>query len=300
MRTALTIGNFDGLHLGHKQLIHRVLEFSREHGLTPALLTFDPHPTRVVAPDRAPKLLTNLDQRKDLIHAAGIEHIEVLQFTPELAKLTPREFIEQIVVGKLRARAVVVGDNFRFGNKAAGDVRLLEELGREFGFDTDVLHAISWRGTVISSSAIRALIQSGDVSRACRMLGRPYCLEGEVVHGHGIGKKQTVPTLNLATNAEVLPAAGVYVTRTSESGASRRWNSVTNVGYRPTFGDDNRLSIETFLLDSLDGVTPNEIRVEFLKRLRAERKFETPEALKAQILRDVNRARRFFKSIQVL
>ncbi len=300
MRTALTIGNFDGLHLGHKQLIHRVLEFSREHGLTPALLTFDPHPTRVVAPDRAPKLLTNLDQRKDLIHAAGIEHIEVLQFTPELAKLTPREFIEQIVVGKLRARAVVVGDNFRFGNKAAGDVRLLEELGREFGFDTDVLHAISWRGTVISSSAIRARVQSGEVSRACRMLGRPYCLEGEVVRGHGVGKKQTVPTLNLATQAEVLPAPGVYVTRTSEIGSSRRWHSVTNVGYRPTFGDDNRLTIETFLLDALEVATPEKIRVEFLKRLRAERKFENPEALKAQILRDVNHARRFFKSVQVL
>ena len=134
MKTALTIGNFDGLHRGHKRLIHRVLEFSREHALTPALLTFDPHPTKVVAPDRAPKLLTNLDRRKDLIHAEGIEHIEVLPFTPELAKLTPREFVEQIVIGKLQARAVVVGDNFRFGNKAAGDVHLLEELGPRIRF----------------------------------------------------------------------------------------------------------------------------------------------------------------------
>ena len=300
MKTALTIGNFDGLHLGHQRLIDRVLEFSREHDLTPALLTFDPHPTKVVAPDRAPKLLTNLDRRKDLIHAAGIEHIEVLPFTPELAKLTPREFIEQILVGKLRARAVVVGDNFRFGNKAAGDVYLLKEMGREFGFDTDVLHAISWRGTVISSSAIRARVQAGDVSRACRMLGRPYCLEGEVVRGHGVGKKQTVPTLNLATQAEVLPAAGVYVTRTSEIGSSRRWRSVTNIGYRPTFGDDNRLSVETFLLDPLESATPHEIRVEFLKRLRGERKFESADALKAQILRDANRARRVLRSLEVL
>lgn len=300
MKTALTIGNFDGLHLGHKRLIHRVLEFSREHALTPALLTFDPHPTKVVAPDRAPKLLTNLDRRKDLIHAEGIEHIEVLPFTPELAKLTPREFVEQIVIGKLQARAVVVGDNFRFGNKAAGDVHLLEELGREFGFETDVVHAISWRGTTISSSEIRARVQAGGVSRACRMLGRPYCLEGEVVHGHGIGKKQTVPTLNLSTQAEVLPAAGVYVTKTCEIGSTRCWHSVTNIGYRPTFGGDDRLSIETFLLDPLEGATPREIRVEFLKRLREERKFESPEALKAQILRDAGRAQRFFRNLEVL
>ncbi len=300
MKTALTIGNFDGLHRGHKRLIHRVLEFSREHALTPALLTFDPHPTKVVAPDRAPKLLTNLDRRKDLIHAEGIEHIEVLPFTPELAKLTPREFVEQIVIGKLQARAVVVGDNFRFGNKAAGDVHLLEELGREFGFETDVVHAISWRGTTISSSEIRARIQAGDVSRACRMLGRPYCLEGEVVHGHGIGKKQTVPTLNLSTQAEVLPAAGVYVTKTCEIGSTQCWHSVTNIGYRPTFGGDDRLSIETFLLDPLEGATPREIRVEFLKSLREERKFESPEALKAQILRDAGRAQRFFRNLEVL
>src|SRR5208283_1815457 len=130
--------------------------------------------------------------------------------------------------------------------------------------------------------------------------GRPYCLEGEVVRGHGVGKKQTVPTLNLTTQAEVLPAGGVYVTRTSEIGSSRRWHSVTNIGYRPTFGDDNRLSIETFLLDPLEGATPHEIRVEFLKRLREERKFESPEALKAQILRDANRAQRLLRSLEVL
>ena len=163
-----------------------------------------------------------------------------------------------------------------------------------------MVHAISWRGTTISSSEIRARIQAGDVSRACRMLGRPYCLEGEVVHGHGIGKKQTVPTLNLSTQAEVLPAAGVYVTKTCEIGSTQCWHSVTNIGYRPTFGGDDRLSIETFLLDPLEGATPREIRVEFLKRLREERKFESPEALKAQILRDAGRAQRFFRNLEVL
>jgi len=308
MKTALTIGNFDGVHLGHKRLIHRVLDFASEHGLTPALLTFDPHPTRVVAPDRAPCLLTNLEQRKQLLHAEGIEYIEVLPFTSETAKLTPREFIEQVVVGKLHARAVVVGHNFRFGNKAAGNVEMLREFGREFGFDTAVVEPLAWRGVVISSSEIRARIQAGDVSRACRMLGRPYVLEGDVVQGQGVGSKKTVPTLNLSTKAECLPAVGVYITRTHDRGArtpacsvhthvnaDRTWQSVTNVGYRPTFGSDDHLTIETFLLEPLDGATPSTIAIEFLKRLREERKFENPEALKAQILRDVDRALKFYR-----
>lgn len=301
MKTALTIGNFDGVHLGHKRLIHRVLDFK----LTPVLLTFDPHPTRVVAPDRAPCLLTTLEQRKKLIHAEGIEHIDVLPFTSETAKLTPREFIEQVVVGKLDARAVVVGHNFRFGNKAAGNVEMLREFGREFGFETAVVEPLEWRGVTISSSEIRTRIQAGDVSRACRMLGRPYALDGDVVQGQGVGSKKTVPTLNLSTRAECLPAVGVYITRTSGArtpagsvhthvNAAQTWQSVTNIGFRPTFGAGNRLSIETFLLEPFDGNTPATISVEFLKRLREERKFENPEALKAQILRDVGRALKFF------
>ncbi len=294
MNTALTIGNFDGVHIGHKRLIHRVLEFARD-GLTPALLTFDPHPARVVAPDRAPRLLTTLEQRIKLLRAEGIEHIEVLPFTAETAKLTPEEFIKEVVAGKLSARAVVVGHNFRFGNKAAGDVRMLRELGRAYGFETDEVDAVTWRGTGISSSAIRTCVQSGGVSRACRMLDRPYKIEGDIVHGHGVGAKKTVPTLNLSTTAEVLPAVGVYITRTCDLSGDRRWRSVTNVGYRPTFGSQDRLSIETFLLDPLEGPSPRGIGVEFLKRIREERKFENAGALKEQILRDVRRAQVYFR-----
>jgi len=295
MNTALTIGNFDGVHLGHKRLIHRVLDFARDHDLTPALLTFDPHPCRIVAPERAPALLTSIDQRRALLHAEGIEHIEVLPFTVETARFTAEQFVEQIVVGRLAARAVVVGHNFRFGHRAAGDVNLLREMGRKYGFETDVIDPVSWRGVTISSSEIRTRVQAGDVSRACRMLGRAYMLEGKVVHGHGIGSKKTVPTLNLGTTAEVLPAAGVYITQTRDLGGQTQWRSVTNVGYRPTFGSDERLSVETFLLDPLEGPSPGAIGVEFLKRLRDERKFESPEALKVQILRDVDRAQRYFR-----
>lgn len=295
MNTALTIGNFDGVHLGHKRLIHRVLDFAREHNLTPALLTFDPHPSRIVAPNRAPQLLTTLEQRRKLIHAEGIEHLEVLPFTAETAKLTAEQFVEQVVVGKLAARAVVVGHNFRFGHRAAGDVGMLRELGRKYGFQTDVVDPVTWRRIIISSSEIRARIQAGDVSRACRMLGRAYALEGKVVHGHGIGSKKTVPTLNLGTTAEVLPAVGVYITQTRDLSGGAEWRSVTNVGYRPTFGSDDRLGVETFLLDPLEGPSPGAIGVEFLKRIRDERKFESPEALKAQIFRDVARAQGYFR-----
>jgi riboflavin kinase/FMN adenylyltransferase len=295
MKTALTIGNFDGVHLGHKRLIHRVVHFAREHDLTPALLTFDPHPTRVLAPDRAPRLLTTLEQRMKLIHEDGIEHIEVLPFTAATAKLTAEEFVKEIIAGKLSARAVVVGHNFRFGHKAAGNVAMLHELGHTYGFETDEVDAVTWRGTTISSSAIRTAVQVGEVSRACRMLGRAYALEGDVVHGHGVGSKKTVPTLNLNTAAEFLPAIGVYITQTCDLSGPRRWNSVTNVGYRPTFGSEDRISIETFLLDDLQGPSPRGIRVEFLKRLREERKFESAASLKEQILHDVGRAQTYFR-----
>jgi riboflavin kinase/FMN adenylyltransferase len=297
MKTALTIGNFDGVHVGHKRLIQRVLHSARERDLTPALLTFDPHPARVLAPDRAPRLLTTLEQRMKLIHAEGIEHIEVLPFTTETAKLTAKEFIEEIVVGKLSARAVVVGHNFRFGNKAAGDVPMLRELGHTYGFEPDEVDAVTWRGTTISSSVIRASVKAGEVSRACRMLGRAYALDGEVVHGHGVGSKKTVPTLNLNTASEVLPAVGVYITQTCDLAGQRRWHSVTNVGYRPTFGSEDRLSIETFLLDALEGSSPRTIQVAFLKRLREERKFANAETLKEQILRDVGRAKGYFRRL---
>ena len=286
---AITIGNFDGVHIGHQQIMRRVAAIAHEHGWKAAALTFDPHPTKLVAPARAPRLLTTPEQRARLLLDQGIDEVLILPFTPEVARLTPEEFVREILSGKLGARAVLVGDNFRFGNRAAGDALALQELGGEYGFSTEIIHAISWRGRIISSSEIRQSIEAGQVSLACRMLGRPYALEGRVVPGAGIGSKQTVPTLNLETKAEVLPKTGVYITRTRERNSSREWPSITNVGYRPTF-NGHGLTIETFLLSALDGETPEEISVEFLRWVREERKFPSPEALKAQILQDVARA----------
>jgi riboflavin kinase/FMN adenylyltransferase len=293
--SALTIGNFDGVHRGHRRILRSVREIGEERNWKASVLTFDPHPATVVAPARTPRLMTVPEQRCALMREEGIEQVLILPFTADVARLTAEEFVEQVLVRKLGARAVVVGENFRFGHKQAGDTRLLRTLGDRLGFLTEVVAAVSCRGMRVSSSGLRQLVEAGEVSRAERLLGRPYALEGAVVSGRGVGAKQTVPTLNLATRSEVLPKPGVYVTRTADLEEGRSWQSVTNVGYRPTFGDDDHLSIETFLLGSLEGQTPGSIRVEFLWRLREERKFESPEALKTQILKDVARTRAYFR-----
>jgi riboflavin kinase/FMN adenylyltransferase len=293
--SALSIGNFDGVHYGHRQILRRVKEVAEAHGWRASVLTFDPHPTRVVAPERTPPLLTTPERRAALMEEEGIEQVVILPFTNELAQLSPAEFARQLLVDALGARAVLVGDNFRFGKAQAGNVAVLAELGRELGFATAIIAAVECRGLAVSSSAIRELIRAGKLGLAGRLLSHAYGLEGEVVSGRGVGSKQTVPTLNLATRAEVIPARGVYVTRTRELEGEREWHSITNVGYRPTFGASEELTIETFLLDHFDGETPGRIRVEFLKRVRPEREFASPEELRAQILRDVRVAQSYFR-----
>lgn len=295
--SAVAIGVFDGVHAGHQALLRITVEVARELGVKASVLTFDPHPACVVAPDRAPRLLYSVEERCELISKCGIEEIMVLPFTSAVAQLTPAEFAEKLLRDALSTRAVIVGDNFRFGHKQAGSVETLGELGSRLGFQTRIVHAIGVRRGVVSASEIRRQVEDGEVAAAARLLGRPYSLSGAVVSGHGVGSKQTVPTLNLDTRAQVLPKRGVYITRTQDLDAARRWNSITNVGVRPTFGGDEALSIETFLLEPLEGATPAHIRVEFLRRVRDERKFESPEALKAQIFRDVGRARAFFRRV---
>lgn len=287
---ALTIGNFDGVHAGHCELIRRVVEIARKNGWRAAAMTFDPHPVRVIAPARAPRLMTTPEQRIRAMQVAGIDEVFVLPFTEETASWEPEYFVRHVLLEQLRAKAVVVGDDFRFGHKHAGDAALLRKMGEELGFLTEFVPPIPKRGGRVSSSRIRELVQAGRVGLACRLLTRPFALEGQVVSGHGIGRKQTVPTLNLKTDCEVLPANGVYITRTHA--AHHEWESITNIGMRPTFGRDG-LTIETYLLSELDE-TPEEIRVEFLARIRAERKFDSPEELRARIMKDVASAKRYF------
>jgi riboflavin kinase / FMN adenylyltransferase len=293
---AITIGNFDGVHCGHREILRRVMAAAREEGWKSAVLTFDPHPAKLLSPASAPRLLTTIEERTRIISEQGIDEILILPFTAQVAALEPENFVREILADKLKARAVLVGENFHFGKRAEGDAAMLEELGGRYSFETEIIQAVVWRGRVISSSEIRRSIEAGEVSSACRMLGRPYALRGSVVAGEGRGSKQTVPTLNLDTKAEELPKNGVYVTRTREIGSTREWPSITNVGLRPTFDGRNR-TIETYLLATLEGPAPQEIEVEFLRRLRDERKFENAELLKAQILRDVNRTQTYFRRL---
>jgi riboflavin kinase / FMN adenylyltransferase len=296
---ALTIGNFDGVHMAHRRLLRAAVERGRA-GLRPAVLMFDPHPSCVVAPERAPRLLTSIEERCELIRGEGIENVLIQPFTVELSRLTPEEFATQFLRDGLGAKCVIVGENFRFGCKQAGDTQTLKELGVKLGFEVRLLETVRWRGRRVSSGEVRKVVASGEVGIAGRLLERPYAISGEIVTGHGIGSKQTVPTLNLRTEAQVIPARGVYITRTSETDGARKWNSITNIGYRPTFGNDEALTIETFLLDPLEGATPERIRLEFLRRVRDERKFDSPEALKAQILRDVGRAKAYLRRVKSL
>jgi riboflavin kinase / FMN adenylyltransferase len=302
--SAVTLGNFDGVHAGHRQIMGQLLGQAVSMKLTPVVLTFDPHPAKVLAPERAPKLLMTIGQRLRAFESEGIGGVLLLPFSLEYARLSPEEFVRLILVDTLKARLILVGEDFRFGHKQAGDIETLRTLGRQYGFEVNPIAAIEYRPTGhrrerISSTGIRSLVKDGLISRACRMLGAPFALEGAVVKGLGIGSKQTVPTLNMAPENETLPKNGVYVTRTRDLGSSRQWPSITNVGYRPTF-DGTGLTVETFLLGPFDGQTPLRINVEFLKFVRDERRFETPEELKKQIFRDAAYAGRLHRRIASL
>lgn len=289
--SVVTIGNFDGVHTGHREILRRVATLASERDLVPVVLTFDPHPAQVLAPHRAPKLISTIPQRLRRMEAQGIQAALLLPFSMDIARLSPEEFARDVLAGTLHARIVIVGEDFRFGHKQAGDIATLRTLGEKLGFEVESAGAILRRGERISSTAIRKLVEAGKVSRACRMLGEPFALEGPVVKGHGIGKKQTVPTLNLQPENELLPRNGVYVTRTNGM------RSVTNVGYRPTF-DGHELTIETFLLDPLPDPPPDRIEVAFLWYIREEKKFDTPELLRAQIMKDVAVANRLHSRLR--
>ncbi len=295
--SALTIGNFDGVHRGHTRILREVVEIARARSWKAVALTFDPHPTKIVAPERAPRLLTTLATRLALLEDCGLDAVLVLPFTAQVARLAPEEFVRGILVESLHARAIVVGGNFRFGRGQAGNVETLQTCGARYGFEVRIVEPVVVRGKIVSSSLLRRLIAEGSVSRATKILGRPFALEGRVIRGHGVGAKQTVPTLNLAPDTELLPARGVYSTCTRDLDSARSWPSVTNIGYRPTFGGTD-LSIETFLLRPLAGSDPVRLSLEFWRRLRDEKKFPTPADLRQQIFRDVAATEKLFHRLQ--
>jgi riboflavin kinase/FMN adenylyltransferase len=290
-RTVMTIGNFDGVHCGHRKILERVVERARRDHCISAALTFSPHPLRVLRPEAAPPLIETLAQRLTRMKALGLDAVFVMTFEPALAAMPPEKFVESILVNALRTKVVLVGENFRFGHRQAGDVHTLKELGREFDFEVGCTPPVIVRGAIVSSSAIRAAVSAGNMSRAARLLGRPFSLAGEVRTGTGTGRRFVFPTLNLATEQELLPARGVYATEAIV--CERCYRAATNIGVRPTFGG-TQLSIESHLFDFSEEITAGPLELRFWHRLRSEQKFSGPEALRGQIQRDLAATRSFF------
>jgi riboflavin kinase/FMN adenylyltransferase len=291
--SVLAIGNFDGIHLGHQEILQEATNRAVKSGAVATALTFEPPPLKVLRPEAAPKRLSTNEQRLEWFRAVGVEAAVVMPFTLELSKLSPQDFVEKILVNELRVRALLVGENFRFGHKQAGDAQLLRELGKIHGFQVVSIPPVMAHGEVVSSTVIRREITEGEVTQAGRLLGRPFALTGSIVSGTGTGSKFTFPTLNLRPDQELLPAGGVYITRTLLQGESKSRRSVTNIGVRPTF-NGSALTVETHLLDFSGPISAKRMELRFWKRLRSEKKFSGPDQLRAQIAKDIASANRFF------
>lgn len=290
----VSVGNFDGVHRAHQHVIGEIVRRARELRATSAVVTFSPHPLRILRPDLAPKLITPLEIKLRLLAETGLDGALVLPFTRDLSLQTPRQFVENILVRGLHAREVHEGYNFRFGHRAQGHVQDLVEFGHELGFDVKSYPEMSIRGESVSSSRIRQLLLEGQVSRARHLLGRPFSIVSTAGRGRGYGSKYTVPTINLSRYDELVPLDGVYITRTRVG--DECFDSVTNCGNRPTFGNES-FAIESHLLNfhPLEVTAQTEVEITFLKRLRGEIRFPSVQALKEQIGADVRRATRYFR-----
>jgi riboflavin kinase/FMN adenylyltransferase len=292
--TVLTLGVFDGLHLGHQAIVRTVVERALLIGATPTLVTFDPHPRQVLKPGTAPPLLQTFNQKMEGLRLLGIEQVVVLEFNQELAAMFAEDFVQRYIVEALRAREVYLGKGFAFGHERRGNIEMLKWIGHQFGFYAAEVPEVQLRGRRISSTMIRMLLKAGRVNLARRMLGRPYGIEGVVTQGRGIGRKFLFPTANLELQNRVLPADGVYVTLALVDGVWRR--SVTNIGKRPTLGAEAESKVEAHLIEFDDDLYGRTIRVRVLHRLRGEKKFSGIDELRAQIARDRDRAVRYFNS----
>jgi riboflavin kinase/FMN adenylyltransferase len=293
----LALGNFDGLHRGHAKIIDRVRRRAGERGGTPAAMTFDPHPPRVVRPDKAPPLLMTTEQRLEALGRAGMQGVAVVRFTQEMSGWDPEMFVRTVLVDWLHVVEVWVGANFLFGHDRAGNFSVLRTLGARYGFRAEKIDAVRYKDFVVSSTRIRRLIAEGRVDEAGALLGHHYFIDGAVVHGAARGREIGFPTANLETRNELLPPAGVYATTASVKGIA--YPSVTNIGTRPTFGEGDRLHVETHLLDASRDLYDASIRLSFVQRLRDERAFPDVDALRAQIDADCRAAKRLFGRISL-
>ena len=294
----LALGNFDGVHRGHRKILDRLCRVASERGATPVVMTFDPHPPRIVRPDKAPPLLMTKAQKLEVIASAGIQGAAIVRFTPELSQWDPETFVQRVLVDWLRVSEVWVGSNFLFGRDRAGNFSLLRTLGVAYGFKAEKIDPIRYRDFVVSSTRVRRLVGEGRVDEAGALLGHQYFIDGTVTRGDGRGKTIGFPTANLATDNELLPPHGVYATTTiTADGVVRR--SVTNIGVRPTVDSSGKTSIETHLLNFDRDLYGANLRVGFVQRIRDERAFENVDALKAQIGADCDKARFLFDRLSL-
>jgi len=295
--TVVSVGNFDGVHVAHQAVVQHMAERAHAIGGKAVVVTFEPHPLRILRPDVAPKLLTPLEVKLQLLEKTGVDAALVLPFSRDLSLMSAHDFARQVLVDALHAREVHEGYNFHFGHKAQGNVETLAAFGREMGFDVHTYSELMLRGHHVSSTELRALVAAGRVERARALLGRPFSILSSPGRGRGYGTRYTVPTVNLARYDELVPANGVYITWVRINGEC--FDAVTNVGVRPTFGPDS-FAIESHLLNfhEIELLAQTEVELIFLKRLREEIKFDSVEALREQIGRDVARAQRFFRMVK--
>ena len=292
----IALGNFDGLHRGHLKIIERVKRGAAEHGGTPMAMTFDPHPPRVVRPDKAPPLLMTKDQRLEALHKAGVHCVAVVRFTKELSQWDADTFVRKVLVDWLRVSEVWVGANFLFGHERTGTFSVLRGLGQSYGFRADKIDPVRYKDFVVSSTRIRRLVGEARMDEAAALLGRPYYVDGVIVEGKRRGRELGFPTANLETQNELVPPNGVYATIMTIDGVVH--GGVTNIGMRPTFGETTP-TIETHVLDYSGNLYGQTVRLAFVQRLRDERRFEDVDALRAQIDADKRRAERLFTRLAV-
>ena len=292
----VTIGNFDGVHRGHRRILETVVSRARAAGRPSVAITFEPHPLAVLRPDHAPPRLQTLRQKEEAIEAIGVEWLLVVPFTRDFSLTEPEDFARGFLAERLRVREVVLGAHFAFGRGKRGDLALLERLGPEIGFVAGGVEEVMVGGEPVSSTRVREALAGGDVALARELLGRDYEVDGIVARGERVGRKIGYPTINLAPENELFPADGVYVTQIEIRSFERRFDSVTNIGRRPTVYEDFATTIETYVLDFNANVYGERVRLFFLGRLREERKFASVMALTEQIGRDIEATRAFFRN----
>lgn len=295
--TVLTIGNYDGVHVGHQKILSAVVRRAEETNGTSMVMTFEPHPAKVIAPERDIKLLTTTEEKARLIEAMGIRVLLLVNFNREFASMLPDDFIENVLVNTLDVKEVIVGDNYTFGKHKKGTIELLRKRGKEYGFRVQAIDNVIVDHTTVSSSAVRSLLQRGAVFEASRYLGRCYSIEGKVIKGKGRGQKLlNIPTANIETPVEITPKEGVYAVRVTVRGTL--YDGVANIGKNPTFGNET-VSYEVHLFSFSGNLLGEQIRIEFIDRIRGERRFPNAASLEKQIRADIEYARQLLKRTRI-